>query len=126
MKARLASKHLPRIAGYLTDGVLDIADLVAAQNSVHTEAVRRTISSLDANPLLGTTPPPVANSEKHLTRKQRSTLAQLWSGQCHLLGDYQVLLGCSTSAVCPESLLRRHTVKHLFDCDATPTPLTIY
>ena len=34
-------------------------------------------------------PPPISNSEKELTRKERSTLAQLRSGYCRLLGSYK-------------------------------------
>ena len=34
-------------------------------------------------------PPPISNSEKELTRKERSTIAQLRSGYCRLLCSYK-------------------------------------
>ena len=46
-------------------------------------------------------PPSISSSEKELTRKERSTLAQLRSGYCRLLGSYK--MGTTP-----------HDVKHLF------------
>ena len=125
MKQTLSSKHSSKIDRFLTNGILDPADYKPALKTLHTEAVANTIAKLDNNPLLDAPPPPIASSETRLNRKQRSTLAQLRSGQCHFLNDYQVLTGRAQSALCPECLINRHTARHLFNCDAAPTDLTI-
>ena len=39
--------------------------------------------------VLDSGPPPISSSEKDLTRKEHSTLAQLRSGYCRLLGSYK-------------------------------------
>ena len=47
-------------------------------------------------------PPPISNSEKELTRKERSTLAQQRSGYCILLGSYKSRFKKDASLdVCP-------------------------
>ena len=125
MKQTLSTKHTDDIRAFLNNGVIELDSYKPALNSIHTDAVRKSIASLGPNPLLGVSPPPIAASEKFLSRIQRSTLAQLRSGQCHLLNDYKVLTGRGTSAVCPECLIRRHTVPHLFNCDAAPTTLKL-
>ena len=125
MKQTLHTRHSDRTNPFLSNGVLDPADYRNSLTSPHTYAVAYTISELGANPILGTAPPEIAASETTLSRRQRCTLSQLRSGQCHLLNDYLVLTGRSDSAVCHECLIRRHTVPHLFVCDAVPTNLTI-
>ena len=63
-------------------------------------------------------PPPISNSEKELTRKERSTLTQLRSGYCILLCTYKSIIkkdaDCGTTP---------HDVKHLFVCPDHPTTL---
>ena len=125
MKSTLQSKFLPSIMPYLVDGATDPATYTATLKEIHTHSVRDTISKLGENPLLGTAPPPISPSEKRLSRTQRTTLSQLRSGHCKLLGDYKVRTGLGTSAICPECLFRRQTVPHLFDCDAAQTELTL-
>ena len=90
MKATLASKHSARVGLHLTSGVLDPALYGAALKSIHTDAVNRTIASLNDNVLLDAPFPPIASSEKSLTRLQRSSLSQLCSSQCHLLPDAMI------------------------------------
>ena len=125
MKHTLSTKHIGDIQQFLTNGVIELDDYKPALDSLHTSAVRASIDKLGPNRLLGVVPPPIAASENSLSRLERSTLAQLRSGQCHLLNDYKVLMGRGTSATCPECLIRRHTVPHLFDCDAVSTQLTL-
>ena len=125
MKQTLSSKHHSVVSEFLSNGVIELDNFKPALDSIHTSAVRDSIRSLGPNPLLGVCPPPIAASEKRLSRIQRSTLAQLRSGQCQLLNDYKVLTGRGTSAICPECLIRRHTVPHLFNCDAAPTTLSL-
>ena len=76
--------------------------------------------------VLGGNLPSISPSESSLLRAKRSTLAQLRSGQCHLLQDYQQRIDKTTSAVCPETecRYRRHTVSHLFSCNTRPTGLS--
>ena len=76
--------------------------------------------------VLGGNLPSISPSESSLLRAKRSTLAQLRSGQCHLLQDYQQRIDKPTSAVCPETecRYRRHTVSHLFSCNTRPTGLS--
>ena len=66
-------------------------------------------------------PPPISNSEKELARKERSTLAQLRSGYCRLLGSYKSRMKKDANLdVCGTT---PHDVKHLFVCPAHPTTL---
>ena len=125
MKHTLHSKYGETISRFVTDGAIDPAQYQKILDELHTEAVRKTISKLEPNPILDAPPPPISRSEETLTRKQRTALSQLRSGQCQLLCDYQVLTGRTQSALCPECLFHRHTATHLFDCDARPTNLTI-
>ena len=124
MKDTLQSKFSDALLQHAPDGVNDDNYKQILQD-IHTSSVKRTISNLRPNLLLDAQPPNISPSEQRLTRLQRTTLAQLRSSHCSLLGDYKVLTGRSTSALCPECLLRRHTVRHLFDCDARPTSLTM-
>ena len=127
MKHTLQSKFLPALTPHLNnDGDIESANYANVRSSVHTESVSKSISNFDPNRLLGTRPPPISPSESRLTRMQRTTLAQLRSGHCRLMGDYKVLTGISNSALCPQCLFRRHTVPHIFNCDAVPTALTLY
>ena len=48
--------------------------------SLHTDAVDKALKSHERNVVLDGRPPPISCSEKELTRKERSTLAQLRSG----------------------------------------------
>ena len=66
-------------------------------------------------------PPPISNSEKELTRKERSTLAQLRS---EYVGSYKSRIKKDANLdVCADSGTTPHDVKHLFVCPAHPTTL---
>ena len=126
MKDTLHSKHIAAISPLLSNGTTDPATYRATLKTIHTESVSRVADDPNYNfsRILGGTRPYISPSESSLSRAERSTLAQLRSGQCHLLQDYQLRIGKSTSAVCPECRYRRHTVNHLFTCDARPTNLS--
>ena len=125
MKQTLATRHIGKVARFTTNGVTKLqGPTTRALYPPSTLRKLRTRSQLDINPLLGAFPPSIAASEATLSRKQTTALAQLRSGQCHLLRDYQVLTGRGASAICPECLLR-HMASHLFSCDATPTNLKV-
>ena len=69
-------------------------------------------------------PPHIINSEKELTRKERSTLTQLRYGYCRLLGSYKSRIKKDASLdVCADCGTTPHDVKHLFVCPAHPTTL---
>ena len=125
MKYTLQSKFLPTVEQHLSDSAVDPYSYKNTLRSIHSQSVANTIATLDPNPLLGTRPPAISPSEKRLTRRQRTTLAQLRSGHCRLLGDYKICTGLSSSALCPECLFRRQTVPHIFNCDAAPTNLSL-
>ena len=78
----------------------------------------------ERNVVLDGQPPPISNSEKELTRKERSTLAQLRSRYCRLLGSYKSRIKKDASLdVCADCGTTPHYVKHLFVCPAHPTTL---
>ena len=59
-------------------------------------------------------PPAINISEKELTRKERTNLAQLRSGHCRLLGSYKSRISKDVSLdVCDKT---PNDVKHLFNC----------
>ena len=69
-------------------------------------------------------PAPISYSEKKLTRKERSILAQLRSGYCRLLGSYMSRIKKDANLdVCADCGTTPHDVKHLFVCPAHPTTL---
>ena len=59
-------------------------DRKATLQALHTDAVDKAVKSHERNVVLDGRPPPISSSEKDLTRKERSTLAQL-----RLLGSYK-------------------------------------
>ena len=74
--------------------------------------------------MLDSRPPPISNSEKELTKKERSTLAQLRTGYWRLLGSYKSIIKKDANLdVCTDCGTTPHDVKHLFICPAHPTTL---
>ena len=57
--------------------------------ALHTAAVVKAVQCHERNEVLDGRLPPIRNSEKELTKKERSTLTQLRSGYCRLLGSYK-------------------------------------
>ena len=67
-------------------------DRKATLQALHTDAVNKAVKRNERNIVLNGCPPPISNSEKDLTRKEYSTLAQR-SGYCGLLpGDVDYTL----------------------------------
>ena len=80
------------------------------------------VNSLGRNVVLDDRPPAINISEKELTRKERTTLAQLRSGHCSLLGSYKIRISKDVNLdVCADCGMTPHDVKHLFNCPAHPT-----
>ena len=93
--------------------------------AIHTMAVNQAITSLRRNVVLDDRPPLINISEKELARKERTTLAQLRSGHCRLLGSYKSRISKDTSPnVCADCGKTLHDVKHIFNCPAHPTTMT--
>ena len=65
------------------------AKLQAKLQAIHIMSVNEAVTSLRRNVMLDGRPPLINISEKELTRKERTTLAQLRSGHCRLLGSYK-------------------------------------
>ena len=57
----------------------------ATLQAIHTDAVNKAVKYQKNNIVLDDLPPPINDSEKDLTRKERATLAKLRSGYCRLL-----------------------------------------
>ena len=64
-------------------------DRNAILQALHTVAVNKAVNGHERNVVLDGRPPPISNSEKDLTRKERATLAQLRSEICGPLGSYK-------------------------------------
>ena len=106
------------------DGTISRAEYHQVKNNIHTDIVRKAINRSTNNRVLGRKPPNVNINGNHLPRLTRVTLAQLRSGHCARLRDYQFMLGKSPDNLCQSCNLDPQTVKHLFDCPAKPTTLT--
>ena len=92
--------------------------------TLHTDAIVKAVQCHERNMVLDGRSPPISNSEKELTRKERSTLAQLRSGYCRLLGSYTCKIKKDASLnVCADCGMTPHDVKHLFVCPAHPTTM---
>ena len=93
--------------------------------TLHTMAVNQAVTSLRMNVVLDDRPPSINISEKELIRKERTTLAQLRSGHCRLLGSYKRKISKDASLnVCADCGKTPHNVKHHFNCPAHPTTMT--
>ena len=89
--------------------------------TLHTAAVVKAVQCHERNVVLDGRPLPISNSEKKLARKEHSTLAQLRSGYCRLLGSYKSRIKKDANLdVCADCGTTPHDVKHLFVCPAHP------
>ena len=96
----------------------------ATLQAIHTDAVNKAIKDRKKNLVLDDLPHPINDSEKDITRKERTTLAQLRSGHCKLLGSYKSRIKKDASLnVCADCGRTPHDCKHFFVCPAHPTTL---
>ena len=84
MKETLYTRHRNTVEPMMVNN-----DRKATPQALHTAAVVKAVQCHERNVVLDGRPPPINNSEKELIRKERSTLAQLKSGHCRLLGSYK-------------------------------------
>ena len=124
MKQTLASKHIDTVRPYHVNCSIDPAGYRDVIKDIHTSAVADTITSMNHSRLLEGPHPDAFASEKTLSCAERSILAQLRTGECHLLMDYQTKVGRADSALCPEGRFRCHTAQQLFSGDSAPTKLS--
>ena len=101
-------------------------DRKTTRQAIHTMAANQDVTSLGRNVVLDDRPQVINISENELTRKERTTLAQLRSGHCILLGSYKSRISKDVSLdVCADRGETPHDVKHLFNCPAHPTTMTL-
>ena len=90
----------------------------------HTDAVDKAVKSHERNVVLVGRPISSSELDLTLTRKERSTLSQLRSGYCRLLGSYKSRIKKDASLnACADCGTMPHDVKHLFVCPAHPTTM---
>ena len=87
----------------------------------HRSTVEPMMTANNRKAVLDDRPPLINISEKELPRKERTTLAQLRSGHCRLLGSYKSRMSKDASLdVCDKT---PHD-KHIFNCPAHQTTIT--
>ena len=119
MKETLYTRHRNTIQPMMVNNYRE-----ATLQALHTAAVVKAVQCYERNVVLDGRTPPISNSEEELTRKERSTLAQLRSGYCRLLGSYNSRIKKDANLdVCADCGTTPHVVKYLFVCPAHPTTL---
>ena len=109
MKETLYTRHRNTVEPMMVKNYMK-----ATLQALHTAAVVKVVQCHEKNVVLDGRPPPISNSEKELTRKECSTLAQLRSGYCILLGSYK-------------SSIKKDTSLYVYtDCGTTPHDVNIY
>ena len=99
-----------------------VKDRIATLQAFYINAVNQAFNSLEINVMLDDRHPLINNHEKDLTRKERTTLAQLRSGHSRLLGSYKSRIKKDASLyVCADCGKTPHDVNHLFNCPAVTT-----
>ena len=119
MKEALYTRHRNTVEPMMVKN-----DRKATLQALHTAAVVKAVQCHERNVVLDGRPPPISNSEKELTRKERSTLAKVRSVYSRPLGSYKSSIKKDASLdVCADCGTMPHDVKHLFVCLAHPTTL---
>ena len=121
MKETLYTRHRNTVEPMMVNN-----DMKATLQALHTAAVVKTVQCHERNVVLDGRPSPINNSEKELTRKERSTLAQLRFGHYRLMGSYKSRIKKDVSFdVCADCGMAPHDVNHLFVCAVHPTTLIL-
>ena len=93
--------------------------------NLHTSAVQKVIATQADNKVLNRRPPPIKSTEKSLSRRARSYLAQLRSGYSRKLKSYLHRIDEQIEDKCPSCFTTPHTTHHLFNCNENPTDLDV-
>ena len=116
MKETLFTRHRSTV-----EPMMITKDGKATLQAIHTMAVNQAVNSQRRNVVLDDRPPFINISEKELTRREHTTLAQLRSGHCRLIDSYKSRISKDVSLdVCADCGKTPHNVKHLFN----PTTMT--
>ena len=124
MKETLKTKVGHLVEPHLVNGVVPPGSYKSTNDDIHTKVVREAKRKSGANRVLGTSAPPINATESSLSRPTRAVLAQLRSGHCAKLQDFQLRIGKVASDNCPECRLFSDSVEHIFNCPAHPTNLS--
>ena len=120
MKETLFTRHRSAV-----EPMMFAKDRKATLQAIHTMTVNQAVTSLRRNVVLDDRPPLINISEKELTRRERTILAQLRPGHCRLIVSYKSRISkddnLDLSADCGKI---PHDVKYLFNCPAHPTTMT--
>ena len=111
----------------LTDQLVNgrILDIKSARRAIHTRAVEEAIDARKPNRVLNAAAPDVDDAaERDMSRRERTTLAQLRTGFCSALDGYLHVIGAAESPLCPCCRQAEHTVPHLFQCPEHPPTCT--
>ena len=124
MKDSVGTKVGHLVSPFLVNGVIPDGAVKSTIDRIHTDVVADTISSYSVNRVLNAPAPELNPIELSLPRPTQVVLAQLRSGFCSRLNDYQHRLGRIGDSLCPDCLIGNASTNHLFDCPAHPTQLT--
>ena len=94
------------------------------KNKIHEKIVGDTISNRPHNRVLNAPAPRINAQESYLPRQCRAVLAQLRSGFCAKLRNFQYRIGGADDDTCPNCQSTAASTSHLFDCNSHPTNLT--
>ena len=119
MKDTLYTRHRNTV-----EPMMVINDWKSTLQALHTYAVDKAVKCHERNEVLDGLSLPISSTERDLTRKERSTLAQQGSGYCRLLCSYKSRTkkdaGLNVYADCGTT---PHDIKHLFVCPVHPTTM---
>ena len=117
MKATLFTRHRGSV-----EPMMVAKDRIATLRAIHTGAVNQAVNRQEVNVVLDDRPHMIDTSEGDITRRERTTLAQLRSGHCILLGSYKSGINTNASLnVCADCGRTPHDVNHLFNTTLTPS-----
>ena len=119
MKETLYTRHRNTVEPMMVKN-----DRKATLQALHTDAVDKAVKCHGRNVVLDGRPSHISSSERDLIREERSTLAQLRSVYCRLLGSYKSRIKKDASLnVCVDYGTTPHDVQHLFVCPAHLTTM---
>ena len=124
MTETLMSKVGHLVEPHLENGVIPPGAYKSSIDKIHTKVVQEAKSKCGNNRVLGTPAPKINSTEASLCRPTRAVLAQLRSGHCSRLLDFQLKIGKVANDSCPECRLFSNSVDHIFNCPAHPTNLS--